>query len=217
MHFFLGPQAVDEKIYPDMEQYFTGPRGHLSQSEIAELARLGCTYLQLDDTALPCNCDPQVRASVSARGEEPDRLTERYIRLLNDALAGRSAPMTVALHMCRGNLKGAWMAQGGYEPIAERLFNQAQVNAFFLELDTPRAGDFAPLRHVPKDKRVVLGLISSKTPVLEPRTTSSAGSRRLRAMSISTGCASVRNAASPAAPGAARKSRRTIPGASSSW
>ncbi len=168
MHFFLGPQAVDEKIYPDMEQYFTDLVG-IYRSEIAELARLGCTYLQLDDTALPCNCDPQVRASVSARGEEPDRLTERYIRLLNDALAGRSAPMTVALHMCRGNLKGAWMAQGGYEPIAERLFNQAQVNAFFLELDTPRAGDFAPLRHVPKDKRVVLGLISSKTPVLESK------------------------------------------------
>jgi hypothetical protein len=101
------------------------------------------------------------------RGENPDALTARYIRLLNDAIRDRPANMTIGVHMCRGNLKGTWMAEGGYEPIAERLFNQATVDAFFLEFDTPRAGDFAPLRHVPKNKTVVLGLISSKTPVLE--------------------------------------------------
>jgi 5-methyltetrahydropteroyltriglutamate--homocysteine methyltransferase len=166
MHFFLGPHAVDKEIYPDVEMYFADLVA-IYRSEIAELAGLECTYLQLDDTALPCNCDADVRASVRCRGDDPDRLTGRYNELLNDVLAQRPADMTVAMHMCRGNLKGAWMAQGGYEPIAERLFQQAEVDAFFLEFDTPRAGDFAPLRFVPKDKSVVLGLISSKTPALE--------------------------------------------------
>ena len=124
--------------------------------------------------------------------------------------------MTVAMHMCRGNLKGAWMAQGGYEPIAERLFQQAQVDAFFLEFDTPRAGDFAPLRFVPTDKSVVLGLVSTRRLHWKARMTSSEESTRPPATSISNACASARNADFRAAQAAAKPSRRMTPGASSS-
>jgi 5-methyltetrahydropteroyltriglutamate--homocysteine methyltransferase len=168
MHFYLGPRSFETDVYGDRDAYFAALAG-IYRDEIADLAAEGCTYLQLDETALPCNCDDQARAAVRERGEDPDELTDAYIRLINDALAGRPAGMTVALHMCRGNLKGAWMAEGGYEPIAERLFGGLDVDAFFMEYDTPRAGDFAPLRHLPVDKSAVLGLISTKTPQLEPK------------------------------------------------
>jgi methionine synthase II (cobalamin-independent) len=166
MHFFLGPRAVDTEIYPDMEDYFADLAA-IYRAEIAELGAAGCSYLQFDETALPCNCDPAFRAEVSARGEDPDKLTARYAGLVNEALSGRPDGMTVAMHFCRGNLKGAWMAEGGYEPIAEAFFNGIDVDAFFFEYDTPRAGDFEPLRFVPDDKTVVLGLVSTKTPALE--------------------------------------------------
>ena len=164
MHFFLGPKAFD--AYQDREAFFAD-LAKIYRDEIRELAAEGCTYLQLDDTALPCNCDPRVRADVKARGENPDELTERYIRLHNDCLAGKPADMSVATHLCRGNLKGAWMAEGGYEPVADALFNRLNVDTYCLEYDTERAGDFSPLRHVPPGKRVILGLVSTKTPVLE--------------------------------------------------
>jgi 5-methyltetrahydropteroyltriglutamate--homocysteine methyltransferase len=164
MHFFLGPKAFD--AYKDREAFFAD-LAKIYRDEIGELAAEGCKYLQLDDTALPCNCDPRVRADVKARGENPDELTERYIRLHNDCLAGKPADMSVATHLCRGNLKGAWMAEGGYEPVAEALFNRLNVDTYCLEYDTERAGDFSPLRHVPPGKRVILGLVSTKTPVLE--------------------------------------------------
>jgi 5-methyltetrahydropteroyltriglutamate--homocysteine methyltransferase len=137
------------------------------RAEIADLVALGCTYLQLDDTALPCNCDDRVRAEVRSRGEDPDALTARYVRLVNDVLAACPPGVTKGVHMCRGNLKGAWMAEGGYEPIAERVFGELAVDAVFLELDTPRAGDLHPLRFIPAPTRVVLGLVSTKTPALE--------------------------------------------------
>jgi len=168
MHYFMGPRAVDEAVYPDMELFFAD-LARVYREEIAALGKLGCSYLQIDDTALPCNCDEHIRASVKKRGEDPDALTARYVRLLNDAIRERPAGMTVGVHMCRGNLKGTWMAEGGYEPIAEKLFNEAEVDVFFLEFDPPRAGDFTPLRHLPKSKSVVLGLVSSKTPVLESK------------------------------------------------
>src|SRR5690606_13867309 len=168
MHFFLGPRAVDESVYPDIEDYFADLT-RIYQEEIADLAKLGCTYLQLDDTALPCNCDDHVRGEVKKRGEDPDTLTETYTRLINDAIKDRPKNMTVGIHLCRGNLKGAWMAEGGYEPIADKLFNAVNVDAYFLEYDTPRAGDFKPLRFVPKNKTVVLGLVSTKTPQLESK------------------------------------------------
>ena len=166
MHFFLGPQSVDDAVYPDMEEYFVDLVS-VYQEEISELTTLGCRYLQLDDTALPCNCDETVRADVLARGEDPDTLTATYVRLANDALAACPEDMTKGIHMCRGNLKGAWMAEGGYEPIAEIFFGELNVDTFFLEFDTPRAGDFSPLRFVPATKTVVLGLISTKIPALE--------------------------------------------------
>ena len=166
MHYFLGPRSVDENVYPDIERYYADLVS-IYAAEIRELAALGCSYLQLDNTALPCNCDQHARADVRARGEDPDALTARYVKLVNDALAACPAGMAKATHMCRGNLKGAWMAEGGYEPIAEKVFGGIDVDAFFLEFDTPRAGDFRPLRFVPAPKKVVLGLISTKTPQLE--------------------------------------------------
>ena len=166
MHFFLGPRSADEKVYPDIEQFYADLTT-IYRAEIGELAKLGCTYLQLDDTALPCNCDEHARADVRARGEDPDALTARYVRLANEALSACPPGMAKAIHMCRGNLRGAWMAEGGYEPIAERVFNDLAVDAFLLEFDSPRAGDFRPLRFVPKGKKVVLGLISTKSPALE--------------------------------------------------
>ena len=166
MHFFLGPRSADESVYPDIEQFYADLAA-IYREEIKELASLGCTYLQLDDTALPCNCDEHARADVRARGEDPDKLTARYVRLANDVLAACPPGMAKAIHMCRGNLRGQWMAEGGYEPIAERVFNELNVDAFLLEFDSPRAGDFRPLRFLPKGKKVVLGLVSTKTPLLE--------------------------------------------------
>ena len=168
MHYFLGPQAFEREVYADREQYFEDLK-NLYREEIADLAREGCTYLQLDDTALPCNCDPNARQDVAARGEDADELTERYIRLMNECISARPAGMCVAIHLCRGNLKGAWMAEGGYEPIADALFNRLDAQVYCLEYDTARAGDFSPLRFVPAGKRVILGLVSTKTPQLESK------------------------------------------------
>ena len=168
MHYFLGPKAFEASVYGDREAYFEALVG-IYREEIAELAAQHCTYLQLDDTALPCNCDPHAREDVAARGEDADELTERYVRLLNECVRGRPAGMTIAVHLCRGNLKGAWMAEGGYEPVADALFNRLDATTYCLEYDTERAGDFSPLRFVPGGKRVILGLVSTKTPVLESK------------------------------------------------
>ncbi|MGH8723944.1 MAG: 5-methyltetrahydropteroyltriglutamate--homocysteine S-methyltransferase [Burkholderiales bacterium] len=164
MHYFLGPKAFD--AYRDREAFFAD-LVNIYRQEIKDLAAEGCTYLQLDDTALPCNCDPHAREDVKARGEDADELTERYVRLMNSCIREKPKEMAVAVHLCRGNLKGAWMAEGGYEPIADALFNRLDVSIYCLEYDTDRAGDFSPLRFVPKGKRVILGLVSTKTPVLE--------------------------------------------------
>jgi 5-methyltetrahydropteroyltriglutamate--homocysteine methyltransferase len=166
MHWFLGPRAFDTSAYQDREAYFAD-LVRLYREEIAELAAEGCSYLQLDDTALPCNCDANARKDVAARGENADELTERYARLFNDCIAEKPGELTIAIHLCRGNLKGAWMAEGGYEPIAEALFNRLNADVYCLEYDTPRAGDFSPLRYVPKGKRVILGLVSTKSPQME--------------------------------------------------
>jgi 5-methyltetrahydropteroyltriglutamate--homocysteine methyltransferase len=168
MHWFLGPKAFEPDAYRDREAFFAD-LVRIYREEIADLAREGCRYLQLDDTALPCNCDLGARKDVVARGENPDELTERYARLFNDCIAGKPADMKVAIHLCRGNLKGAWMAEGGYEPVADALFNRLAADIYCLEYDTARAGDFSPLRHVPQGKRVILGLVSTKTPVLEAK------------------------------------------------
>jgi 5-methyltetrahydropteroyltriglutamate--homocysteine methyltransferase len=166
MHYFLGPNAVDPAVYPNIEEYFDDLAGILRE-EIAELAAAGCRFLQLDDTALPCNCDPRAREEVRQRGDDPDSLTDRYVKLINQSLAGRPRALRAGMHLCRGNLKGMWMAEGGYEPIAEKLFKEIAVDAYFLEYDTERAGDFRPLRWLPQGKLAVLGLVSTKTPQLE--------------------------------------------------
>ena len=127
----------------------------------------GCRYLQIDEIACALLCDPTIRDRIAAAGCNPDALVERYIDAINGALAGCSGEVVVGIHMCRGNFRGRHLADGGYEWVAERFFARANANHFLLEYDTPRAGDFAPLRFVPKGKGVVLGLISSKTPVLE--------------------------------------------------
>jgi 5-methyltetrahydropteroyltriglutamate--homocysteine methyltransferase len=166
MHWFLGPKSFDASVYKDREAFFADLVS-IYRAEIAELAKEGCAYLQLDDTALPCNCDPNARKDVVARGENPDELTARYAKLFNDCVAGSG--VTVAVHLCRGNLKGAWMAEGGYDPVADVLFNRMNADIYCLEYDTPRAGDFSPLRYVPKGKTVILGLVSTKTPQLESK------------------------------------------------
>jgi 5-methyltetrahydropteroyltriglutamate--homocysteine methyltransferase len=168
MHYFLGPKSYDAGVYADREAFFAD-LVKIYQDEVADLAAEGCTYLQLDDTAMPCNCDDKARHDVVARGEDPDELTRTYAKLINSAIAKKPANMTVGMHLCRGNLKGAWMAEGGYDPIADVLFNQVNVDGYFLEYDTDRAGDFQPLRFVPKGKTVILGLVSTKTPALESK------------------------------------------------
>jgi 5-methyltetrahydropteroyltriglutamate--homocysteine methyltransferase len=167
MHFWAKAGAARRAGYADDRAYFAD-LARVFQEEIADLAARGATYLQLDEVPLAMLCDPALREQVRADGDDPDVLVDDYIRLINAALAGRPAHFTVGLHLCRGNFKGQWLSSGGYQYVAERMFAGIEVDAFFLEYDTPRAGDFAPLAAVPRNKRVVLGLVSSKTATLEP-------------------------------------------------
>jgi 5-methyltetrahydropteroyltriglutamate--homocysteine methyltransferase len=168
LHFRGGRKAIDEKVYPDMDEFFAD-LARIYREEIAELASLGCTYLQLDDTNLAYLCDPAIRENARERGEDPEELPRRYARLINDAISVRPEEMAVCVHLCRGNFQSAWVAEGGYEPVAETLFNELNVDGFFLEYDDERSGDFAPLRFVPKGKTIVLGLVSSKWAELEDK------------------------------------------------
>jgi methionine synthase II (cobalamin-independent) len=163
MHFWRGKDTVDSSVYPDIEEFFAD-LATVYQQELKALAALGATYVQLDEVPIAMLCDDKVRAKLRSQDIDPDALLRRYVALINQALAGRPAGMTVGIHLCRGNYKGQWMAEGGYDPIAEMLFAGLDVDAFFLEYDSPRAGDFAPLRHVPKNKSVVLGLVTTKVP-----------------------------------------------------
>lgn len=166
MHFWRGGQFADAGVYADAGQFFAD-LGRVYQQEIADLAEAGARYVQLDEVALAMLCDPAARAKVEAEGEDPERLVDLYVGAINEAVRNRPPGMVIGVHMCRGNYKGKYLAEGGYDSIAERLFASARVNHFLLEFDTPRAGDFAPLRFVPKEKGVVLGMVSSKTPRLE--------------------------------------------------
>lgn len=165
-HFFRGREAVDRAVYPE-DAAFWDDLVAIYRAEIAELARLGCRYLQLDEVPIAMLCDPNVRAQARAQGLDPDALVDTYVDVANRALADRPADMTVGMHFCRGNFRSRWMASGGYEPVAEKVFGGLAVDAFFLEYDSPRAGDFGPLRFLPKDKHAVLGLVSTKTGALE--------------------------------------------------
>ena len=164
MHFY---RFTDWGRAYDSAEAFFRDLGTVYQAEIADLAKAGCRYVQLDEVAVAILCDPAAREKVKAKGGEPDRLVDLYIDAINEAVKGRPAGVTVGVHVCRGNYKGMYLSEGGYDSVAEKFFSRANVNHFLLEFDTPRAGGFAPLRFVPKDKGVVLGLVSSKTPELE--------------------------------------------------
>ena len=166
MHFWRLDRGVEPGIY-DAPRDFFADLAIVYREEIDALAAAGATYVQFDDVPLAMLCDPAVRERVRASGTDPQTLIDEYIALFNDCIAARPAGVTAAVHLCRGNYKGQFLSEGGYEEIAERLFNELKVDGFFLEYDTPRAGDFAPLRFVPNDKVVVLGLVSSKLPELE--------------------------------------------------
>ena len=165
-HAFRWRAGVSDKAYPDLEGFFED-LVRVYRQELAALAALGATYVQFDDVSLPLLCDPAHRARLKARGWEPDAMVERYVRLVNAVLAGRPPGLTVGIHLCRGNNQGKWMGEGGYDAVAERIFGGLAVDAFFLEYDSPRAGTFEPLRFMPPHRRVVLGLVSTKTPTLE--------------------------------------------------
>ncbi len=169
-HFFRLGKSVDRQAYPDISVYFDDLIT-VYRAELAELAQAGCRYVQLDEVPIAMLCDPDVRRQVTAEGGDPAALLDTYISLLQRIAADRPAGMTLGLHLCRGNFRGRWMAAGGYEPVAEQLFNQVPVDAFFLEYDSDRAGDFQPLRFVPKGKAAVLGLVSSKSAGLEDQAT----------------------------------------------
>jgi 5-methyltetrahydropteroyltriglutamate--homocysteine methyltransferase len=166
LHFRGGRSAISSAAYPDLDAFFDDVAAAY-RAEIAALAAAGCRYLQLDDTNLAYLCDTNMRAGARARGDDPDQLPRRYARLINAAIAEKPPEMTICVHLCRGNFQSAWVAEGGYDPVAEVLFNELNVDGYFLEYDDARSGGFAPLRFVPKGKRVVLGLVSSKLADLE--------------------------------------------------
>src|ERR1700683_465309 len=168
VHFRGGREAIDAGAYPQMDAFYDDLAA-VYRAEIADLAAAGCRYLQIDEVHLAYLCDPELRRQVSNIGEDPATLPKTYAKLLNAAIAGKPADMTVCMHLCRGNFAGAWVAEGGYEPIAELLFNDIGVDGYFLEYDSPRAGDFSPLRFLPWAKMAVLGLVTTKSPKLETK------------------------------------------------
>ena len=168
LHFRGGREAISEAVYPNLEDFYDDLTAAY-RAEIADLAARGLRYLQFDDTNLAYLCDPDIRARTKARGDDPDALARLYCRLINDSIRDRPEDMTVCVHLCRGNFKSAWVAQGGYEPVAEILLNEMKIDGFFLEYDDERSGDFAPLRFAPKSATIVLGLMSSKKAAAEPK------------------------------------------------
>jgi 5-methyltetrahydropteroyltriglutamate--homocysteine methyltransferase len=168
MHYRGGRAAIDETVYPDLAPFWDD-LGRVYADEIEALGKLGCTYLQLDDTSLAYLNDPAQRQYVAKLGGDAEHQHLTYIRLINQALAKRPAQMTVCTHMCRGNFRSSWVASGGYDHVAEALFGELKVDGFFLEYDDARSGGFEPLRFVPKGKLVVLGLVTTKKGALEKK------------------------------------------------
>jgi 5-methyltetrahydropteroyltriglutamate--homocysteine methyltransferase len=168
IHFRGGRAAIDIESYPDLDVFFED-LAQCYRDEINALYKAGCRYIQMDDTNLAYLCDPEMRAAAVERGDDPNELPKTYAALINDVIDNRPEDLTVGVHLCRGNFQSTWFAQGGYDPVAEVLFNEMNVDAYFLEYDDERSGDFAPLRYVRKNKTVVLGIVSSKLSQLEPQ------------------------------------------------
>ena len=167
-HFRGGREAIDKAAYPEIEDFFADLAA-LYRAELADLAAAGCRYVQFDDTNLAYLCDDKMRENVRQLGEDPDELPATYAALINQSIRERADGMAVCIHLCRGNAKSQWFAAGGYEPVADKLFNLTEVDGFFLEYDDERSGDFEPLRFVPKGKIVVLGLLTTKRSALETK------------------------------------------------
>jgi 5-methyltetrahydropteroyltriglutamate--homocysteine methyltransferase len=168
LHFRYGRDAVPEAIYPAMEDFYRD-LGHSYRKVVRAFADAGCRYLQFDEVNLAYLCDPSLRGQINARGEDPAALPDVYAGMINAAIADIPADMTITMHLCRGNFRSSFVASGGYEPVAEALFNAVKVHGYFMEYDSERAGGFEPLRFVPKGKMVVLGLVTSKSGALESR------------------------------------------------
>jgi 5-methyltetrahydropteroyltriglutamate--homocysteine methyltransferase len=168
LHFRAGRAGIPEDVYPEMQDFYDVVAAAY-RVEIADLADAGCRYIQLDDTNLAYLCDASHRQDAENRGMNPDAITHDYAQLINASFAGAPADMVRAMHLCRGNFRSSWAAEGGYEPVAEVMFNACDIDAFFLEYDDARSGDFAPLRFLPKGKTVVLGLVSTKLGEIESK------------------------------------------------
>lgn len=166
LHFFGGKDGVSKTAYPDIEE-FAADLIAIYRQELAALYHVGCRFVQIDEVALALLCDETIRGSLKAQGEDPDRLTDLYFRMIEGALSGKPADLAVSMHLCRGNYKGRWMGSGGYDRIAERLFNTRGIDGYLLEYDSERAGTFEPLKYVPAGRRAYLGIVSSKTGDLE--------------------------------------------------
>src|SRR5215470_7204933 len=168
LHFRYGRDAVPESIYPDMADFYRD-LGQSYRKVVRAFADAGCRYLQLDEVNFAYLCDPKLRAQVANRGEDPEKLPSVYAGMINAAMSDIPSDMIIAMHLCRGNFQSTFVASGGYEPVADTLFNTIDVHGYFLEYDSDRAGGFEPLRFVPKGKTVVLGLVTSKSGRLESR------------------------------------------------
>jgi 5-methyltetrahydropteroyltriglutamate--homocysteine methyltransferase len=166
VHARGGRAAIDAVAYPDLAEFYDDLAAAY-RAEIRSLARAGCRYIQLDEVHYTFFCDPKLFAMFTSRGDDPQDLALKYAKLINDAFCDRPGGLIAGVHLCRGNRRSAWVASGGYEPVAEVLFNEIEADRFLLEFDDERSGGFEPLRFVPKGKIVVLGLVSSKTPVVE--------------------------------------------------
>ena len=170
VHFRGGRAAIDINSYPDLDPFFED-LAKVYQEELDSLYQAGCRFVQLDDTNLAYLCDPKMREQAEQRNEDLKTLPKKYAQLINAAISKRPADMKIGIHLCRGNYQSQWFASGGYEPVAEVLFKDLNVDAYFLEYDDARSGDFAPLRHLPDHKVVVLGLMSSKKNTLDDKET----------------------------------------------
>jgi 5-methyltetrahydropteroyltriglutamate--homocysteine methyltransferase len=170
VHYRGGRAAIDESVYPDLDGFWSDLTAAYAE-EVRRLGALGCTYLQFDDTSLAYLNDPRQREMIAAQGADAEHLHEAYISHINEALADRPAGMAVTTHMCRGNFRSSWVAEGGYDFVAEALFNGLDVDGFFMEWDDARSGGFEPLRFVPPGKTVVLGLVTTKRGELETKDT----------------------------------------------